>query len=63
MPDTFSNTGTVQEISEISHPGLVISVKGTAIPTVHSSNEALFYGKGGETDGHAQEYKDPPMPR
>ena len=34
----YTNTGTVQEIHEISHPGQVISVQGTAIRTVHSSH-------------------------
>ena len=57
-----TNTGTVQEISEISHPGQVISFQGTAIRSVHSSHGVHCYSKGGKADGHTQEYKDPPVP-
>ena len=52
-----SNTGTVQEISQISCTGSDIPVQGTAIRFVHCSS------KGGETDGHTQGYNDPPVPR
>ena len=61
----FSNThtGTVQEISPISHRGQVISVQGTAIRTAHSSHGVHCNSKGSKTDGHTQGYKDPPVPR
>ena len=52
LPHT--NTRTVQEISEISHPGSVISVQGTAIRTVHSPHVVYCNSKGGETDGFRQ---------
>ena len=53
LPHT--NTGTVQEVHEISHPGQVISVQCT----VHSSHGVHSCSKGGETQG----YKDLPVPR
>ena len=49
-----SNTRTVQDISEISHPGSVISVQGTAIRTVHSPHGVYCNSKGGEADGFRQ---------
>ena len=52
-----------QEIYEISCPGQVISLQSTAIQTVHSSSGVHCDSKGGETDGHAQGYKNPPVPR
>ena len=59
----YTNTGTVQKISKISHPVSVISLHGTAIRTVHSSHGVHCDSKGGETDGHTQGYKDPPVTR
>ena len=58
-----SSTRTVQEISEISHPGSDLQVQGTAIWFVHSTHGVHCSSKGGETDGHTQVYKDPPIPR
>ena len=54
----YTNTGTVKEIHEASHPGQVISVQGTAIWTAHSSHEVYCDCRGGEADGHTQGYKD-----
>ena len=61
LPHT--NTSTVQGISEISYPGSIISVQGTTFQTVHSFHGVHCCSKGGETDGHAERYKDPPIPR
>ena len=61
LPHT--NTGTIQEISKISCRGLDISVQGSALWSVHSTLGIHCDSKGGETDGHAQGYKDPPIPR
>ena len=61
LPHT--NTGTIQEISEISHPGLDIPVQGTAICIVHNTHGVHCNSKGGETDSYEQGYKDPPIPR
>ena len=60
---TEINTGTIQEISEISHPGSDIPVQGTVIRIVHSTHGVHCNSKRGETDGHAQWYKDPPIHR
>ena len=59
----YTNTGTVQEISEISCPRSDIPVQGSAFWSVHSTLGVYCYSKGGETDGHSQGYKDPPVPR
>ena len=59
----YTNTGTVQEISEISCPRSDIPVQGTALWSVHSTLGVHCISKRGETDGHTQRYKDPPVPR
>ena len=56
-------TGTVQEISEISCPGSDIPIQGTALWSVHSTLGVHCGSKGGETDGHTQGYKNPPVSR
>ena len=59
----YTNTGTVQEISEISYPRSDIPVQSSAFQFVHSTLGVHCSSKGGETDGHTQGYKDPPVPR
>ena len=59
----YFSTGTVQEISQISCTGSDIPVQGTAIRFVHSPHGVHSDTKGGETDGHAQGYKNPSVPR
>ena len=59
----YTNTGTVQEISEISCPRSDIPVQGSALWSVHSTLGVYCDSKRGETDGHSQGYKDPPVPR
>ena len=59
----YSNTGTIQEIFEISRPRANIPVQGSAVRTVHSTLGVYCGRKGGETDGHTQGYKNPPVPR
>ena len=61
LPHT--NTGTIQEIPQISYPGPELPIQGTALRPVHSSNGVYSSGKRGETDGLTQGYKDPPVPR
>ena len=58
-----SNTGTVQEVPQISHPGADLPVQSTAVRSVDSSHGVYYYSKGGEADGHSQRYKNPPVPR
>ena len=43
--------------------GLDIPVQGTAIQFVHSTHGVYCNSKRGETDGHTQGYKNPPVPR
>ena len=59
----YTNTGTVQEISEISCPGSDIPVQSTVFRSVHSTHGVHCSSKGVETDGHTQGYKNPPVPR
>ena len=59
----YTNTGTVQEISEISCPGSDIPIQSTTFRSVHSTLGVHCSSKGGETDGHTQGYKNPPVPR
>ena len=61
LPYTY--TGTIQEIPEISHPRSGIPVQGPAIRFVHSTFGVHRDPKGGETDGHTQGFKNPPVPR
>ena len=61
LPHT--NTGTIQEISEIPCPGSDIPVQGSSLWSVYSTLGVHSCSKGGETDGHTQRYKDPPLPR
>ena len=61
LPCTY--TGTIQEISEISHPRSDIPVQGSAIWFVHSTHGVHCNSKGGKTDGQTQGYKNPPVPR
>ena len=59
----YTNTGTVQEISQISYPGSDVPIQGTTLWSVHSTHGVHCSSKGGETDGHTQGYKNPPVPR
>ena len=59
----YPNTGTIQEISKISCPGPDIPIQGTPFWSVHSAFGVHCNSKGGETDGHTQGYKNPPVPR
>ena len=58
-----SDTGTVQEVPEISYPGPDLPVQSTAVRSVDSSHGVYYYSKRGKTDGHSKRYKDPPIPR
>ena len=57
------NTGTVQEIPQISCPGPDLPIQSTSLWSVHSAHGIHCGSKGGKTDGHTQGYKDPPVPR
>ena len=59
----YSNKGTVQEIPKISCPGSDIPIQSSTFRSVRSTLGVDCGGKGSETDGHAQGYKNPPVPR
>ena len=48
---------------EILHPRSGIPVQGPAIRFVHSTLGVHRDTKGGETDGHTQGFRNPPVPR
>ena len=58
-----SHKGTVKEIFEISRPGTDLSVQSSPFRTIHSSHGVYCHSKGGETYGHSEGYKTPPIPR
>ena len=58
-----SNTGTIQEIPKISCPRPDLPIQGVALWSVHSAHGVHCFSKRGETDGHTQGYKNPPVPR
>ena len=58
----YTNTGTVQEISELSCPGSDITIQSSAFRSVHSTLGVYCCSKG-ETNGHIQGYKNPSVPR
>ena len=60
---SYPNTGTIQEIPEISCPGLDIPIQSTTFWSVHSTLGVHCSSKGGETGGHTQGYKNPSVPR
>ena len=57
------NTGTVQEIPQISYPGSDIPIQGSSFWSVHSAHGVHCSSKGGETGGHTSGYKNLPVPR
>ena len=59
----YSNTGTIQEISQISYPGSDLPIQSTAFRSVYSAHGVHCSSQGGETDGQPQGYKNPPVPR
>ena len=61
LPHT--NTGTIQEVPPFSYSGPDLPIQSSAFWSVHSAYGVHCVSKGGETDGHAQGYKDPPVPR
>ena len=57
------NTGTVQEIPQISCPGLDIPIQSTTLWPVHSTLGVYGNSQRSKTDGCTQGYKNPPVPR
>ena len=61
LPHT--NTGTIQKIPTFSCPGQDLPIQGFTFRPVHNAHGVHCVSKGGETDGHTQGYKNPPVPR
>ena len=59
----YTNTGTIQEIPEISCPGPDIPIQGSTVRSVNSPPGIHCCSKGSKTNGHTQGYKNPPVPR
>ena len=60
---SHTDTGTIQKISTFSCPGPDLPVQSIAFRPVHSAHGVHCISQGGETDGHTQGYKNPPVPR
>ena len=60
---SHTDTGTIQKISTFSCPGPDLPVQSIAFRSVHSSHGVHCIRQRGETDGHTQGYKNPPVPR
>ena len=60
---SHTDTGTIQKISTFSCPGPDLPVQSIAFRSVHSSHGVHCISQRGETDGHTQGYKNPPVPR
>ena len=60
---SHTDTGTIQKISTFSCPGPDLPVQSTAFRPVHSAHGVHCISQRGETDGHTQGYKNPPVPR
>ena len=59
----YPNTGTVQEISQVSCPGSDIPIQSLTFRSVHSTHGVHCISEGGEADGRSQGYTNPPVPR
>ena len=58
-----SSSCQVPEISQAPFSKSVLPVPGSALWPLNSSDGVHLHGKGGETNGSVQGYKDPPVPR
>ena len=60
---SYPNTGTIQKISQVPCRRSDIPVQSSAFWSVHSTLGVYSGSKRGQTDGHPQGYKNPPVPR
>ena len=60
---SHTDTGTIQKSSTFSCPGPDLPVQSIAFRPVHSAHGVHGISQRGETDGHTQGYKNPPVPR
>ena len=58
-----TDTETVPEIPQISDPGPNLPVQSSSLWSIHSTHGIHCNHKGSEANGHAQGYKNPPVPR
>ena len=61
LPHTYSQS--VQEVHAFSPPGLVLPVQSPTLQPFHSTHVVHSTGQRGQTDGLAEGYKNPPVPR
>ena len=59
----YTHSEPVQEIPKISHPGSDLSVQSPTLWSVHSTHGVHSSDQRGQTDGLAEGYKDPAVPR
>ena len=58
----YPHSRTIHKVPEISCPRSDIPIQSTTFQSVHSTLGVYSSSKGGETDGHTQGYKNPPLP-
>ena len=59
----YPNTGAIQKVPQVSCPGPDISIQGPSLWSIHGTHGVYCGSKRGEVHGHAQGYKNPPVPR
>ena len=59
----YTNSQSVQEVHAFSSPGSVLPVQSPTLLSIHSSHGVHSGGQRGQTHGHSDGYKDPPVPR
>ena len=59
----YTNSQSVQDVHECSHPGSVLPVQSPTLWFVHSTHGVHSGGQRGQTDGFSEGYKNPSVPR
>ena len=58
-----TNSQSVQEVRAFSPPGSVLPVQSPTLRPFHSTHGVHSGGRGDQTDGFTEVYKNPPVPR
>ena len=59
----YTNSQSVQEVHEFSHPGSVLPVQSPTLWSFHSTHGVHSGGQRSQTDGFTEGYKNPPVAR
>ena len=58
----FTHSQPFQKVPVFSQSGSNLPIQSSAIWSIHSTHGVYSSGKGGQTDGLSQGYKNPPVP-